>query len=184
MLRQNELISTHKSERRSVKVILPDGTVEVLATSIMDADWTEEHFKQLYNLRWQTEENYKVIKCRIKIEKFIGKTILAVRQEFHARMFMLNVSSVIRHEADRLTKEKHGQSKRKNKSKIPSKVNFKQALSRVHRAGVLLFFEDVKDTLQRLIQRMTDNLTKIIPGRKSPRVKKNTRGYHQTYSGI
>lgn len=169
---------------RLIKVVLPTGTTEVLATSIMNSGWTENTFKELYNLRWQTEENYKVIKCRIRVEKFIGKSVLAVRQEFHARMFMLNITSVIRHEADRLAQAQHDRSNRKNKSKTPFKTNFKQALSRVHRAGVLLFFRDLRETLQRLVEQMTENLTKIIPGRKSPRMKKNTRGYHQTYAGI
>ncbi|MCP4339855.1 MAG: IS4 family transposase [Desulfobulbaceae bacterium] len=169
---------------RLVKVELPDGTIEVLATSITDPVWTVKNFKELYNLRWQTEENYKVIKCRIRMEKFIGKSIEAIRQEFHARMFMLNISSVIRHEAGRLADDERAKSRRRNKSRKVYKVNFKQALSRVRKAGARLFYGDIGETLGWLIRRMTDNLTRSIPGRKFPRNKRNTGGYHQAYSGI
>jgi hypothetical protein len=46
-----------------------------------------EDFEQLYHYRWNEEEAYKMLKCRVEIENFSWKTAIAVRQDFYARIF-------------------------------------------------------------------------------------------------
>jgi hypothetical protein len=42
----------------------------------------------LYNLRWGVEGFFGVIKERVKIENFTGKTVISVKQDFFAIMFL------------------------------------------------------------------------------------------------
>ena len=169
---------------RLVKIVLDGGGIEILATSLIDDKYGADFFKELYNLRWQTEENYKVIKCRIRIEKFVGQTEIAIRQEFHARIFMLNVTSVIRIEADHCLKQKEKERRRKNKTKTKLKVNFKAALSKMRNTGVLLFFSSVSTVLESLISKIIEDVTRIVPNRKYGRKQNNMKGCHQPYSSI
>ena len=72
---------------RAVRVDLPDGTVEVLLTSLID--WTREisFFGQIYNLRWGVETEYHFLKAPLQLGNFTGKTVLAVEQDFYAHVF-------------------------------------------------------------------------------------------------
>jgi len=49
----------------------------------------------LYHQRWPVEEDYKLIKCRIQIENFSGKTVHSVYQDFHAKVFAKNLASIL-----------------------------------------------------------------------------------------
>ena len=78
-----------KMKIRFVQVILDNGTVEVLATNILSKKILEtEDFKELYAKRWGIETYYDVLKNRLSLENFTGKTALAIRQDFHATIFL------------------------------------------------------------------------------------------------
>src|SRR5437588_11360108 len=48
---------------RLIKIILDDGTVEVLATNLFSKeDYIQEIFKELYFMRWGIETNFNAIK--------------------------------------------------------------------------------------------------------------------------
>ncbi len=164
---------------RLVKIKLDSGETEILATSLLSDEYDNLFFKELYVLRWQIEENYKVMKCRIKIEKFVGKSPLALKQEFNARMFMLNVASVLRNIAQGELKEK-----KKVQRKHEVKINFKAVLSKMKRYGVNMFFERGFESILKLIRLFKESLTPIRTNRKNPRNKKNVTGYFQTYPSI
>ena len=51
-------------------------------------------FSDLYHSRWPVEENYKIIKSRIELENFSGKSALSVYQDFHAKVLMKNIVSL------------------------------------------------------------------------------------------
>lgn len=95
---------------RLVKVILENGEVEVLATSLLDE---EKHhyseFKSLYFLRWGIETNYDHLKNNVAIENFTGLSTLSVTQDFFANMFIVNLQSVIINDVQtELDEEKKG----------------------------------------------------------------------------
>lgn len=81
---------------RLVKVILDNGEVEVLATSLLDEKkYLYSEFKDLYFLRWGIETNYDHLKNNLAIENFTGLSTLSVTQDFFANMFIVNLQSVI-----------------------------------------------------------------------------------------
>ena len=169
---------------RLVKVILPSGEIEVLATSIIDQTKDNQWFKKLYNIRWQTEENYKVIKTRIRIQNFTTRTTHGIEQEFHAQMLMLNISSVIRSVSE--VEHKHEIQKKNTKSKKGAlyKIHFTAALSKFRKLGAMLFFVDMRSTLSALISNMAEDLARILGGRSFSRQKSKKQGYKQSYPHI
>jgi len=83
---------------RLVKVVKEDGTVEVLCTDLLDKDkYKKEDFQELYHLRWNIEEAYKLLKSRVDLEDFSGKTARAVKQDFFAKIFMLTLCAAFAH---------------------------------------------------------------------------------------
>jgi len=93
---------------RLVKVILEDGEIEVLVTTLLDEKkYKIEIFKDLYFLRWGIETNYKHLKSQIQIENFTGKSSVSIEQDFYANCFITNIQSLFVHDAqEELEKEK------------------------------------------------------------------------------
>ena len=76
---------------RLVRVDLPDGETEILCTSLLDPSFTCEDMDELYHIRWGEEEGYKLLKSRIEVENFSGKTNNAVKQDFYAKIYMMSL---------------------------------------------------------------------------------------------
>ena len=81
---------------RLVKVILDNGEIEVLATSLLDEEkYSRSIFKGLYKKRWGIETNYDHLKNNLQIENFTGLTPLSIKQDFFANMFITNLQTII-----------------------------------------------------------------------------------------
>ncbi len=80
---------------RLIKVILADGSKEILCTSLLDAEkYPYEEFAGLYHYRWGEEEAYKLLKCRAELEDFPGKTSIAIKQDFFAKIFLMSLCAI------------------------------------------------------------------------------------------
>ena len=150
---------------RLLRIELDDGEIEVLATSLIDCNlYPYELFKDLYFERWPVEEDYKLLKSRIEIANFTGKSVLAVQQDFYARVFMANLTSMLAFPVHDKIADKH------ENSKLEYKINWTQALAKVKESGVLLFFRNnIVDIIKKLwILFISDN-SAVRPDRKFPR---------------
>ena len=85
---------------RVISVPLPGGTTEYLATNIFDGRLTRGDFKELYFLRWPTEQKYAELKHTLLMEEFSGATSTSVEQEFYANLFYANLASLVKSGAD------------------------------------------------------------------------------------
>jgi hypothetical protein len=86
---------------RFVSVILSTGEIEVLATSLMDRKFTREDFKEAYNLRWGVEGFYGLIKGRLSLENFTGKTVESVKQDLWSTIFISNVETILTEDTEK-----------------------------------------------------------------------------------
>jgi hypothetical protein len=81
---------------RFVRVRLSTGEFEVLATSLLDeAKYPTASFLELYGLRWGVETFYGVLKTRLGLENFSGTGPEAVRQDFHATVYLSGLESIL-----------------------------------------------------------------------------------------
>jgi hypothetical protein len=156
---------------RLIRVELDSGEVEVLATSLVDSvAYPTTTFKELYHHRWPVEENYKVLKSRIEIENFTGKSVLAVYQDFHAKVFTANLTAILAHPAQKaVAQQRRGR-------KYTYQVNMTNALSKMKDTVVLLLQHTaILPILERLWQLFTQTIEPLRPGRSYPRKKRVTR---------
>jgi hypothetical protein len=162
---------------RVLIINLPTGEKEILVTSLIDkTKYKYKIFKELYHLRWGTEENYKFHKVRIEIENFSGKTPHAIEQDFNASVFTANVRALIAEEAqgelDQVypkEQKKHAYIINKNISISILKDEIVKVLSNPK--------ADLNDFCTRLKQDMKKSVVPIRPGRKYEHVKKSSHKY-------
>jgi len=81
---------------RFVRVRLRTGEYEVLVTSLLNqALYSTEGFLELYRLRWGVETFYGLLKTRLELENFTGTGAEAVKQDFHATVYLSGLESLL-----------------------------------------------------------------------------------------
>lgn len=171
---------------RLVCVTLANGEKEILCTSLLDSEKIpHEDICELYHYRWNVEEGYKLFKARAEMEKFSGKTALAVKQDFFAKIFMMNLCAVLAFPIDEKVKKESKESKEKSERRHTYKVNRTSAFSMTQSISIALF---LKGMWQKAIEAFDNIVMKTIeivrPGRKNPRAKKPKRRYYMNYKPL
>jgi hypothetical protein len=158
---------------RLIRVRLPDGTVEVLATSLLDAEaFPATEFAELYHRRWGIETDYRRLKQTLSLDNFSGRSATAVRQDFHARLLIKNLA-LLMHLLQQPTIDQQTQHR-----KGRWKANFTQGISRLKNTLVALMVNPCVHTMAQLLALIRTSLTAIRPGRSHPRQRRReaTRG--------
>ncbi len=151
--------------------------VYFLMTNLLDTQrYPVNAFKALYHLRWQIEESYKRQKSWLEIENFTGKSVLSVRQDYHARILSLNLTAIAvfaarRHPDQTLPHRKYRY-----------QINFAQALSTMKDTIVkclngLISMQGYKQ----LVATMRQSLTIIRPDRSFERKKRSSKKFNSCY---
>ena len=158
-------LSSAPMKLRLIRIELKTGETEILITSLVEKElYPYELFDELYHLRWPVEEAYKILKCRIQIENFTGKSVLAVKQDFFARIFMFNLTSMLIAPID-----EKAETKSKN-TKLDYKVNRTHAFRKMKEFGILLFLrKSIGQIINGLHQFFMKKLTPIRLNRSFPR---------------
>lgn len=172
---RKEGLSTESIKIRLIKVILPSGKKEVLATSLTNqAQYPYEIFSSLYQRRWGIEEDYKIMKCRTTIENYSGISVEAVLQDIRAKVLTKNIAAIAIFEADKI-KEKICQGR-----KAQYQINFTQALGLLKDNIVrLLKIKRSHSIVQKIVIQISKMLNAKRLGRKFKR--KDTRRYREKY---
>ena len=171
---------------RVVKILLPTGEIEVLATSLYDTQqFTREDLKELYHFRWGIETIYDSLKNQMLLMCFSGIKAEAIYQDVYATVFVHNLRQMLVGQAqilvDQKQKEKEENSKKKESEetkKKPRKEPHKQKINQNVATGVLkntvmsLFLTKEPDQIiHDLIQYFAKNTTPIILHKKTPQRK-------------
>lgn len=156
---------------RLIRVELPSGEIEVLVTSLLDeTDFPHSIFQALYHHRWPIEEDYKVMKSRLEVENWNGKSVTAVYQEFHATVFTKNHTAILAYPAQQIVEVQTEQ------NKYRYQINLTNLISKMKDTIVYLLHEaDILPLLQTLWEQMTKTIEPIRPGRSYPRHKRVKR---------
>lgn len=151
-------IPTSPLTLRFICITLDTGEKEVLITSLLDKHmYPYEVFSNLYQLRWQVEESYKAMKSRLEIENFSGKSCLAISQDFYAKIFSCNLTSILVSGTTELVEQKC------KKRKHSYQPNFTQALNRMKNSIVLLFYRE-----KEIAEGYLDELTALFAANLEP----------------
>jgi len=168
---------------RLIRVELSTGETEILITSLTDMNKHPINiFADLYHKRWPVEEDYKTMKCRMQLENFSGKSTLSVYQDFHAKVFSKNFTSIVAN----TTKDKI--EKLSEHRNFQYQINFAQALSKMKHTIVLLFTrpaEQAKLLIKKLQKIYFQTVEQVRPGRKFKRKHKvKLKKFHAAYKPI
>lgn len=168
---------------RLIKVELDSGEKEILCTSLLDTEqYTYEDFVALYHYRWNEEEAYKLLKCRVEVEDFSGKTARAVRQDFHAKVLLMTLCAAYAHPIEeRVVQEYRADEQRKHDQKI----NRTNALAVTQDILVGVFIRQQYQRAMQAFDNLVANTREIIrPGRSEPRKKRPKKTYSMNYKRL
>lgn len=85
---------------RVIKLKLKSGEEEVLLTSLFDKNLGIDDFSLIYFLRWGIETKYDVLKNKLQIENFTGRTVVAIKQDFYVSLYLSNMAAFARRDAN------------------------------------------------------------------------------------
>lgn len=78
------------------KVVLPDGTIEVLISSLLDdVKYPNLLFKDLYFKRWRIETFYDELKNKLKVGNSSGYSVQSIYQDFYSTLLVSNIQSLL-----------------------------------------------------------------------------------------
>jgi len=168
---------------RLLRIELEDGKIEVLCTSLTDTEkYLYKEFKALYHYRWNEEEAYKLLKSRIELEDFSGKTARAVKQDFHAKIFLMTLCASFAHPIEeKVTAEYKADENRKHGQKI----NRTNAISMTLEILIPVLVKKQYKIALEAFDRIVSNTREIVrPDRNVPRHKRPKKPYAMNYKRL
>jgi hypothetical protein len=164
-----------KIKIRAIKVILNNGTVETLITSLLSQDeYKTEIFKEFYFKRWGIEVAYDMLKNIFKIENFSGLTQIALNQDFFATILMNNITFLV---INHLMEEPVNLYNQKRKRKYIYQLNKSFSIGVMKNKVIRMFMDNAKmSKIFQVIEReIIKNLLPIKPNRNFDRGKSTTK---------
>jgi hypothetical protein len=160
---------------RFVRVDLPDGEVEILATSLLDRKkYPTSLFKRLYYKRWKIETFFQAIKSRLAVDNFTGRTVEAIKQDFFSTLFVSGLETVLAADANQTLEKKPTQ----HTQQVNKAVSFHALKDKI----LLLMFDPPPDFEQQVrtlfILNPTLRRPKRIKNRERLSMKSNARSLH------
>ena len=165
-----------KMKVRFVSVRLPTGELEVLATSLLDeALYPTAEFLTVYHWRWGHETYSLMLKGRMDLENFSGRTVEAIRQDVQAAVLLANLESVLNEPA-------HAALTRKSTDAIqPLQVNRSNSYHALKLELLDLLYRDIpaEQVIHQLTKLFAGSPVAVRPDRKVPR--RPRLSFHRSY---
>jgi len=155
---------------RFVTVRLNTGELEVLATNLLDESlYPTEEFQELYHCRWGIETFYGLIKGRLDLENFTGRSAEAVRQDLYATIFLSNLESILIRPAQEQLRRKS--EPLEHRQQVNHAVSFHAIKSQI--ISLLLSAQPISEVLPQMQRLFLNNPVCRRPERKVPRQKQS-----------
>ena len=157
---------------RAVRVDLPSGEAELLFTNLGTDEFKTDEFLSLCHFRWGVEGKYNLLKNKLDIESFSGRSLHTVLQDFWATMFLANIAAGAKRDADSAIEGEIADGGRKLKYE-EYRANENLLIGRLKDNFIMILFEDdgLKRTIlmRKLIDRIASHWVPVRPGRSFPR---------------
>ena len=165
-----------KIKVRFVSLRLPTGELEVLATSLLDEElYPTKEFLAVYHWRWGHETFHLMLKGRLELENFSGRTVEAVRQDVQAAVLLANLESVLSEPTQALLREQSA------RATHPLQVNRATSYHALKQQVLDLLYRQipVPTVIDKLMKLFKGNPVAVRPNRKVPRRRKQS--FHRSY---
>lgn len=161
-------------ELRCVKIQLDTGEIEHVLTNLDISEFSTEEIKELYNLRWKIELNYKHLKNNVKIECITSSKELLIKQDIFSQVLVANMLQAFINDGDEILNEYE------YKNKV--KINNNMAIGLFKNTLIYILLEDDLDKRSEMFEKFEKAMMKYIvpikPGRKNPRKTNPKNRYH------
>lgn len=171
---------------RLIKQVSKSGEVSVYATSLLDQDqFSRKSIINLYKKRWGVEEAYKILKARLDVVHFSGKTVHAVQQDFYARVFLITLTSILKADIRPVLKTKAASENKEGRVPVINNAyaiaQAKTLLKQAH-----FHFEQISEWIMRFINLVKSAIEYSRKGQSNPRSadKGYSRAFSQNYKSI
>jgi hypothetical protein len=146
---------------RFLQLWLPSGEREILATSLLDRKkYPYRLFQKLYYRRWRIETYFQVLKSRLSLDNFSGKSVEALYQDFFSTLFVSGLETIVTEDAQAELAKRRG----KNKLKVNKALSFHTIKTRV-----IHLLDDPPDNLiEEITTLFQANPTAVRPEREKP----------------
>ncbi|HHK67460.1 MAG TPA: IS4 family transposase [Candidatus Acetothermia bacterium] len=165
----SELGLPDRVQVRLTKVVLADGTVEVLITSLVDRDvYTLQDLEELYKKRWEIETHFDRLKNVFEVERFSSRTVVGIEQDFYGIVLLSTLAGLVAKEEDEERKNRN----QRRRTKYVYKVNRSACcVALVDRLVELLLdkSKSLEEAGEELRQELKNALSPVRPGRSFPR---------------
>ncbi len=160
---------------RIIRIKLSEKVTEYLITSLL-SEFGIDDFKKIYNLRWNEEVYFDFQKNVMEVEKFSGKTVESVKQDYYSRVLVGNLHNLIVSEAqEEIDEETKSNDKLKyDHYKINKNLSYGLLKDSIMK---LLTSKKWKKEYNRLIQEAKKHKIAVIKNRSFSRKKKGNLKY-------
>jgi hypothetical protein len=136
---------------RLVRTWLDSGEMEILIASLLDeVRHPTADFGHLYFLRWGSETFYDLLKTRLQLENFTGKTVEAVKQDFYATIYISGLETLLTGQAQSILQAKSVD------NKYPHQVNRAVSFNALKNHIIELLYTEPDENL------LLDKLTQLF----------------------
>jgi len=148
---------------RIVRLETPDGEESFFITSLRKVKFSRESLRELYHMRWEAEEFYKLCKSPyIGQGQFRSKSAAGIKQEIYALILFLAITRVIMVTAAKAHDTEYDE--------IPQKASVLAVADYVTRLFLATDTDYALDQLNSLLRRISRHPYARRPGRAYPRV--------------
>lgn len=145
---------------RVLKFQLDSGTTEILITNIYDKSFDISDFKELYFKRWGIEVKYDELKNNLQVENFSGETPIAIFQDFYATMYLSNMVSLAKMDANAIIEEENQDKSLKHEYKVNTNI----LIGKLKNSLVMMLLETSSRKRSKILKKIMNEISRnIIP---------------------
>ena len=171
----------HSDKEYSVRVLkikLESGVTETLLTSLNQKQLAIDDAGALYFKRWKVEIAYDLLKSKLELENFSGKTKVSVLQDFYATIYLSNISAFAAEEAN---EEIANADKGKN-LKHHRKASQARTISKLRDVFLSIIAERDEAKRKIMLDKLVLNIARYpipdVPNRSAPRKSPRKKRFH------
>jgi hypothetical protein len=156
---------------RAVKILLPNGELEILLTSLLDTEtFSKAALGEAYKLRWEIETFFDRIKNIYDLERFSGQSLNSIEQDIYGIFFLATLEAILIEPVQETFDQHHDQRPTMYRKHVNRALSYGTLLDAV---VVLLLDTTVplETMLEHLYQLFADKPTLERPNRHFPREK-------------
>lgn len=151
---------------RMLRFKLDSGGEEVLITNLIDDAMDVQSFKSLYFKRWGIETKYDELKNKLQIQKFTGDTAASVEQDFYASMFLSNMASLVKQEADEMIAKEYEHENLKHEYTVNTNILIGKLKDKLVQILLEKSHTSRKTMYEKLMKEIIRNRSPKRPGRR------------------